>query len=283
MAELCQGAQPTPTVNPPPHPGRRRSSPRTRPSRTVGGERITLPGGPMPSAPAEAEPRPTRAGHTPPAPAQGPLRRCPTDQSPEAPTAAVGGGAGPHPDRRSPHRGAAAPGRMLTSHRPGTLGTRRPGAPMPGAGRAPPPPRAPSLFWLCGIQRAQPRVPGGPHPRAPRATWLPPAVGEGRRGRRGWGRPHLRHGRVTVAGGSRVPAGADRGRPREREPLGLARGRLIRHPRPGDQNGAMSSPAGQKQAAGGRQWAPTRAPRSRAAARVLPRTPLIGPQRGGGL
>lgn len=205
----------------------------------------------MPSAPAEAEPRPTRAGHTPPAPAQGPLRRCPTDQSPEARTAAVGGGAGPHPDRRSPHRGAAAPGRMLTSHRPGTLETRRPGAPMPGAGRAPPPPRAPSLFWHCGIQRAQPRVPGGPHPRAPRATWLSPAVGEGRRGRRGWGRPHLRHGRVTVAGGSRVPAGADRGRPREREPLGLARGRLIRHPRPGDQNGAMSSPTGQKQAAGG--------------------------------
>lgn len=263
MAELCQGAQPTPTVNPPPTRAEGGAVRAPAPVGWWGRARITLPGGPMPSAPAEAEPRRTRAGHTPLPP------RVPffgVQPEPHAPTAAVGGGAGPHPDRRSSRRGAAASGRMRTSHRPGTQGTPCPGALMASSGRAPPPPRAPrALFRQCE-----------PHPRAPRATWLPSAVGEGRRGRRGWGRPHLRHGRVTVAGGSRVLAGADRGHPREREPPGLARGRLTRHPHPRDQNEATSSPAGQKQAAGGRQWAPVRARQSRAAARVLPSRPLSG-------
>lgn len=192
----------------------------------------------------------TAAGprRTHPAPAQGPLRRCPT----QAPTAAVGGGAGPHPDRRSPHRGAAAPVKMRTSHRPGTLGTPCPGTPTPSSGRAPPPPRVPRvLSGTAGPSEPSPGSLAGPTPEPRVLPGCPSPWGRGWRGRPGWGRPHLRHGRVTVAGGSRVPAGADRGRPREREPLGLARGRLIRHPHPGDQNGAMSSPAGQKQAAGG--------------------------------
>lgn len=213
MAELCQGAQPTPTVNPPPQPGQRvEQSAHPPQSDGGGGERLTLSGAryhPRPQKRNRGRPAPdtprSRPGSPPPV----------SDRSPEARTAAVGGGAGPHPDRRSPHYGAADPGRMRTSHRPGTLGTPSPCAPMPSSGRAPPPPRAPRvLSGTAGPSKPNSGSPAAP-PQRPACYLAAPRVGEGWRGHRGWGRPHLRHDRVTVAGGSRVPAGADRGRPGE--------------------------------------------------------------------
>lgn len=251
MAELCQGAQPTPTVNRPPT---RAEGGAVRAPAPVGG--WWWRGSRSPSPGARCHPRPQKRNRGRPAP-DTPRSRPGSpppvsDPSPDVPTAAVGGGGGPHPDRRSPHPGAAAPGKMRTSHQPRTLGTPCPGTPTPSSGRAPPPPRVPRvLSGIAGPSEPSPGSLAGPTPEPRVLPGCPPPWGRGWRGRPGWGRPHLRHGRVTVAGGSRVPAGADRGRPREREPLGLARGRLIRHPHPGDQNGAMSSPAGQKQAAGG--------------------------------
>lgn len=167
----------------------------------------------MPSAPAEAEPRPTRAGHTPLPPRVPSACVRPELRSPDS----CGRGRGRAPPRQAqpPLRGR---GSGKDVHLPPARDAGDPEPRCPHAylwPRPSPTARPESPFRHCGTQQAQPWVPSGPHPSAPRATWRPPAWGEGWRGHRGWGRPHLRHGRVTVAGGSRVPAGADRGRPGE--------------------------------------------------------------------
>lgn len=224
-----------------------------------GGERLTLPGArchPRPQKRNRGRPAPdtprSRPGSPPPV----------SDRSPEAPTAAVGGGAGPHPDRRSPHYGAAAPGRMRTSHRSGTLGTPRPCAPMPSSGRAPPPPRAPRvLSGIAGPSKPNSGSPTGPTP-APRVLPGCPPRGGGVAGVPRVGaaspapRPSHSRGRKQGAGGggSRSPWGV--GAP------GYRAWAPDPPPPPGDQNGAMSSPTGQKQAArggGGRLPGPGRA------------------------
>lgn len=258
----------------PPNPGGGWSSPRTRPSRMVGGRAAHPPRGPdairARRSGTAADPRRTH-----PAPAQGPLRLCPTG-APKPGTAAVGGGAGPHPDRRSPHYGAAAPGRMRTSHRPGTLGTRSPGAPMPSSGRAPPPLRAPRvLSGTAGPSKPNPGSPAGPTP-APRVLpGCPPRGGRGGGGTAGGGgltcataesqsraEAGCRRGRIAVALGSRSPWVSR---------VGASSATPTRGPERGDEQPGRPEASGR-----GRRWAPARARWSRAAARVLPGRPLSG-------
>lgn len=274
MAELCQGAQPTLTVNPPPNPGGGWSSPRTRPSRKVGGES----GSPSPGARCHPRPQKRNRGRpAPDTPRSRPGSPPPvSDRSSEARTAAVGGGAGPHPDRRSPHYGAAAPGRMCTSHRPGTLGTRSPGAPMPTSGRAPPPLRAPRvLSGTAGPSKPNPGSPAGPTPVPRVLPGGPPRGGRGGGGTAGGGgltcataesqsraEAGCRRGRIAVALGSRSPWVSR---------VGASSATPTRGPERGDEQPGRPEASGR-----GRRWAPTRARRSRVAARVLPGRPLSG-------
>lgn len=209
MAELCQGAQPTPTVNRPPT---RAEGGAVRAPAPVGG--WWWRGSRSPSPGARCHPRPQKRNRGRPAP-DTPRSRPGSpppvsDPSPDVPTAAVGGGAGPHPDRRSPHPGAAAPGKMRTSHQPRTLGTPCPGTPTPSSGRAPPPPRVPRV--LSGIAgpsepspgslagpTPEPRVlPGCPPPRGPERgdeqPGRPEASGRGRR----WAPARARQSRAAA-------------------------------------------------------------------------------------
>lgn len=218
MAELCQGAQPTPTVNRPPT---RAEGGAVRAPAPVGG--WWWRGSRSPSPGARCHPRPQKRNRGRPAP-DTPRSRPGSpppvsDPSPDVPTAAVGGGAGPHPDRRSPHPGAAAPGKMRTSHQPRTLGTPCPGTPTPSSGRAPPhrasresflalrapaspaqgPWRAPPQSPACYL--AAPRRGGGGGGGAPGGGGLTCATAESQsRAEAG-----CRRGRIAVALGSGSP------------------------------------------------------------------------------